>query len=95
MKQRLPFRSWYYFRMGYGTYIAIVLGVVNVLTTTYYLAIKNMPSINSVIPDFATFIVIVVGIGLPLTVIIGYIHFKKSSGYSAEADIIRSKSLLL
>ena len=33
------------------------------------------------------YVVIIVSIGIPLLVLIGYIHYKKSSAYKAEADI--------
>jgi len=83
----LPFRGWYYFRTGYSTYLVLVLGVVNVLTTTYYLAINNIPALANIFPDFSVYIITVIGIGLPVTVFVGYIHFKKSPSYSSEADI--------
>ncbi len=85
--KKLPFRGWYYFRTGYATYIALLLGVVNVLTTTYYLAIRNFPSLSDVFPDFLIYIITITVIGIPLTILIGYIHFKKSPSYSSEADI--------
>jgi len=87
MRKRLPFRNWYYFRTGYSTYVALILGIVNTLTTTYYLAIRNIPSLNDVFPNFAIYIILITGIGLPVTIITGYLHFKRSSGYSSEIDI--------
>jgi len=32
--------------------------------------------------------VIVVGIGVPILVLIGYIHFKRSKSFRAEADVL-------
>ena len=32
MKSGLPFRSWFYFRMGWSTYFVFALGAINTLT---------------------------------------------------------------
>ncbi len=60
---------------------------INVLTVTYFLAIENYPVLQSVFPTFAHYIIITVGIGVPLLILIGYFHFKRSQAYAAEADI--------
>ena len=57
------------------------------MVTTYYLAIKNIPALINVFPSFFNYIIIVTGIGIPILVFIGYVHYKRSSAYSAEADI--------
>jgi len=36
--KNLIFRSWYYFRTGYNTYLIIPVGYVSTLITVYYLA---------------------------------------------------------
>jgi len=77
------FRSWFYFRTGYGLYIALTLGLVNVLTTTYYL----IPAVETFFPDFITYIIFSIVVGLPVTVGIGYLHYKKTQAYGAEMDI--------
>ena len=81
------FRSWYYFKTGWTSYFAFILAAINTLTVTYFLAIDNYPSLKSVFPSFETYIISVVSIGIPALIIIGYIHFKKSGAYKAEADI--------
>src|SRR3990172_4554668 len=60
-KKTLPFRAWFYFRMGWSTYFAFIFAAVNTL--------------------------VVIVIGIPLLVLFGYVHFKKSQAYSSEADI--------
>ena len=85
--RKLPFRSWFYLRTGYTIYIALLLGIVNALTTTYYLAIKSIPSLQAVFPDFTTYVLTIVLIGIPLTITIGYFHYKRSLAFSSEADI--------
>ena len=87
MKRNLAFRSWYYFRMGWATYFAFIFAAVNTLTVTYFLAIENYPSLQVVFPSFVYYIVIVSLIGVPLLVVIGYIHFKKSPSFRAESAV--------
>ena len=87
-KNNLLFRAWYYFRMGWSTYFAFILAAINTLTVTYFLAIDNYPSLKSVFPSFEVYIVIIVTIGIPLLVIIGYSHYKRTVAFKSEVDVI-------
>jgi hypothetical protein len=80
-------RAWYYFRLGYSTYLTFILGYVSTLITVYYLAIKNVPSLLDVFPKFVPFAMLATVIGAPLSVAIGWIHLKRSNLYSSEATI--------
>ena len=84
---RAVYRSWYYFRLGYATYLTFLLGYVSTLITVYYLAIKNMPDLASIFPHFATFGVVATVVGGPLAVVIGWAHLKRSGLFSTEQDI--------
>ena len=87
MKKNYLFRAWYYFRTGWGTYFAFIFAAINTLTVTYYLAIENYPQLTQVFPTFLQYIVIISGIGIPILVIAGYLHYKKTLAFKAEADI--------
>ena len=87
MKKRFVFRSWFYFRTGWSTYFAFIIGAVNTLTLTYYLAIEKIPELKIIFPSFISYIVVGAIIIIPTLTLIGYIHFKKSQSYKAEADI--------
>jgi hypothetical protein len=80
-------RAWVYFRMGYATYLTFLLGYFSTLVTVYYLAIKNMPALLDIFPHFVPFAMLATAIGAPLAVIVGWVHMKRSSLYSAERDI--------
>ena len=88
MKQNLLFRSWFYFRTGWQTYFAFILAAINTLTVTYFLAIDNYPSLKTIFPSFEIYILIVVSIGIPLLILIGYVHFKRSQSFKSEADVL-------
>ena len=88
MEKNLGFRGWFYFRTGWATYFAFIVAGINALTVTFFLAIENYPSLSVIFPTFFHYIVIVVGVGVPLLVIVGYVHFKRSKSFRAEADIL-------
>jgi hypothetical protein len=80
-------RLWYYFRLGYSTYLTFLLGYLSTLVTVYYLAIKNIPSLLELFPKFVPFAVLATVIGVPLSVGIGWAHLKRSPAFSSEQDI--------
>ena len=88
MSRFLIFRSWFYFRTGWQTYFAFILAAINTLTVTYFLAIENYPSLKTVFPSFEIYILITASIGIPLLVLIGFVHFKRSHSFKSEADVL-------
>ena len=88
MKKNLGFRSWFYFRMGWTTYFAFIFAAVNTLTVTYFLAIENYPVLKEVFPTFIIYIIILAGLGIPILTLVGYIHFKRTPSYRAEATVM-------
>ena len=89
MREKLPFRAWFYFRQGYGLYFAFILAGINTLTLTYFLAIENYPLLKDVFPSFVHYVIILVGIGVPVLVTVGYLHFKRTPAYRSETGIMQ------
>ncbi len=89
MKEKLPFRAWFYFRQGYGLYFAFLLAGINTLTLTYFLAIENYPLLKDVFPSFVHYVIILVAIGVPVLITVGYLHYKRSPAYRSEAGIMQ------
>ena len=87
-KDNNPFRAWYYFRMGWTTYFAFILAAINTLTVTYFLAIENYPSLKLFFPSFEIYILIIVSVGIPLLIAIGYAHFKRTQAFKSEIDVM-------
>ena len=87
-KNSVPFRGWYYFRMGWSTYFAFILAAINTLTVTYFLAIDNYPSLKLIFPSFEIYILIIVSIGIPILIVIGYAHFKRTQAFKSEIDVM-------
>ena len=87
MKKSLMFRSWYYFRAGYSQYFALILARVNMRTLTYYLALNNNEIFATFFPSFSAYVIISSIIGIPLLIVIGFLHMRRSRGYSSETEI--------
>ena len=87
MTENFGFRSWFYFRMGWGTYFAFIFAATNTLTVTYYLAIERIPTLITIFPNFLQYILIISAIGVPLLIIVGYIHYKRTLAFKSEIDV--------
>ncbi len=87
-KKSLPFRTWFYFRMGWGTYFAFIFAAINTMVVTYYLAIDSVPALKSVFYSFTIYAIVMAIIGIPILVLTGYIHFKKTRAYASETDVV-------
>tara|TARA_B110000495_G_C22529681_1_gene322253 strand:- start:52 stop:462 length:411 start_codon:yes stop_codon:yes gene_type:complete len=73
--------------MGWSTYFAFIFAAINTLTVTYFLAIENYPILSQIFPTFVQYVIIISTIGVPILVTAGYLHYKKTSAFKAEADI--------
>lgn len=86
-KKNLSARGWFYFRMGWSTYFAFILAAVNTAVLTYYIALERIPFVKEIFPTFVHYFVTFTLVGIPLLIFIGYIHYKRSPIYKAEADV--------
>ena len=73
-------------------YLVLFIGITNVLTSTYFLAIEKVPAIKSLIPSFEMYILICFIVGLPLITIFGWFHFKRAGTFSTETSILYEKN---
>ena len=87
MKRNIGFRFWFYFRSGWSSYFAFIFAAINTLVVTYYLAIERYPFLEAIFPNFIQYVVIIVSVGIPLLILVGYAHWKRTPAYRSEADI--------
>ena len=87
MGKNVVWRGWWYFRQGWSNYFTFLMAAVNTLTITYFLAIERYPALVAIFPNFIQYVLIVALIGIPLLVLVGYAHWKKTSARRAEVDI--------
>jgi len=74
--------------MGWGTYFAFIFAAINTLTVTFYLAIEKVPELTLIFPNFIQYILIITSIGIPVLVIVGYAHYKRTIAFKSEIDVI-------
>ena len=86
------FKGFFYFRTGYVIYFAMIVGVVNIMTTTYFLAIDKIPFLLVIFPTFEIYVSTLILAGLPIIVITGWIHLKRIGTFAAEANITTEES---
>src|SRR5260370_25152347 len=85
---KLIFRSWYYFRIGYGTYVAFPLGFASTMIVIYALAVVDVPAIHDIFPHLYIFGIVGLLIIGPVSIYAGLYHLKRTGAYSAEASVL-------
>jgi len=85
---KLIFRSWYYFRIGYGTYVAFPLGFASTMIIIYALAVVDVPFIHDFFPRLYLFGIVGILIVVPISIYAGLYHIKRTGAYSAEASVL-------
>lgn len=84
--ERILFRSWFYLRVGYGTYIAFLIGFLSNIIIIYKLAIANT-SLVSIFPHLTEFTAIAIVIASPISIIIGLYHMRRTAAFAADATV--------
>lgn len=82
-----PLRAWYYIRQGYSTYLVFLVAITNLMVTSYYLAIKDIPILHNIFPSFGWYGFFMIGTGIPLSLSLGYWHYKKSKAQHHQLEI--------
>lgn len=83
----LGFRAWFYLRQGWSNYFTFLMSAVNTLTVTYFLALEKYQPLAQIFPSFIHYVVIITIIGIPLLIVLGYAHWKRTDARAAETDI--------
>lgn len=93
--EKAAFRAWYYFRQGYATYFAFIIGFLSNIIVIYSLSIK--PAIASggtvgdflslVFPHLTNFVVIAVLGATPVCIYLGLLHMKRTGAFAADASV--------
>ena len=68
-------------------YFGFVFAAVNTLVITYYLAIERAPFLEAIFPTFPIYALIMIGVGVPLLGITGFIHFKRMPAFKSETEV--------
>jgi hypothetical protein len=84
--ERILFRSWFYLRVGYATYIAFFIGFVSNIIVIYKLAIVGT-SLVSVFPHLTEFTIVAILVSSPISIVIGLFHMRRTAAFAADASV--------
>ena len=74
--------------MGWSTYFAFIFAAINTLTVTYFLAIERYPELSVIFPSFPQYVLIITIIGIPVLILVGYVHYKRTLAFRSEVDVV-------
>jgi len=77
MKNSWYKQIWFEFRTGHSFYLIFLLSFGTFITVQYKLLFEEIDILNELIPNMASFIILFVGIYIPLAIIIGHLHLRK------------------
>lgn len=81
------FRSWYYFRIGYGTYLTFPLGYIGFLALIYTYFILPLQLNLGIFSNVVYFEIAVAIFMTPAGIALGYLHLKHTRAWMTEVDI--------
>jgi len=85
--RRLLWRSWFYFRAGYGTYIALLMGYAGNIVVLYKLGVVGNRLLEGIFTSLTVFTVFGILVSVPVAILLGLFHFKRTGAYSADASL--------
>jgi hypothetical protein len=90
--RQIIFRQWYYFRLGYGTYLNLPVSLIGYITVIYTLLLPRIPILAALFPHFLWFIGASVVFLTFFSCLFGWIHMKRSQAFSSEQDIFQEEN---
>jgi hypothetical protein len=85
--RRVLFRAWFYFRIGYGTYIALLIGIASNLLLLYRLGVQEIKYLADIFPSLTIFTVVALLVAVPISISIGLYHMKRTGAFAADASV--------
>ena len=80
------FRAWFYFRQGYNLYLAFIIGFASNVVVLYRLGIQGNHYFDW-IPNLTSFVVIGLAVAIPLGIVTGLYHMKRTAAFAADASV--------
>jgi hypothetical protein len=84
---KLLFRSWFYFRTGYGTYVAFFIGFASNIIVIYKLGISENNIIGPYFHSLTLFALVALAVLIPLCISAGLYHMKRTGAFAADASV--------
>lgn len=84
---KLLFRGWFYFRTGYGLYLAFLIGFASNLVVLFKLGIADNKYLSPIFPTLTVFTIVGLVVAVPLAIFAGLYHMKRTGAYAADASV--------
>jgi len=84
---KLIYRSWFYFRTGYNTYIAFFIGFASNIIVIYKLGVSENKFLDTYFQSLTIFAILALIVLVPLCISAGLYHMKRTGAYAADASV--------
>ena len=81
------FRAWFYFRQGYNVYLAFLIGFASNIVVLYRLGVEPNDYLHPLAPTLSIFIIEGLALAIPLGIITGLYHMKRTAAFAADAAV--------
>jgi ABC-type antimicrobial peptide transport system permease subunit len=81
------FRAWFYFRTGYNLYLAFLIGFASNIVVLYRLGVTDNKYLAPIFPSLSLFTILALVIALPLGILAGLYHMKRTGAFAADASV--------
>ena len=84
---KLLFRAWFYFRTGYGLYLAFLIGFASNIVVLYKLGVADNKYFAPFFPSLTVFGIIALVVAAPIAILSGLYHMKRTGAFAADAAV--------
>jgi hypothetical protein len=84
---KLLFRAWFYFRTGYGLYLAFLIGFASNIVVLYKLGVADNKYFAPFFPSLTVFGIIALVVTAPIAILSGLYHMKRTGAFAADAAV--------
>lgn len=81
------YRSWFYFRTGYNTYVAFFIGFASNIIVIYKLGISENKFLGTYFQSLTIFAILALIVLVPVGISAGLYHMKRTGAYAADASV--------
>jgi hypothetical protein len=83
----LLFRAWFYFRTGYGLYLAFLIGFASNIVVLYKLGVADNKYLLPIFPSLTVFGIVALIVASPIAIFSGLYHMKRTGAFAADAAV--------
>ena len=84
---KLLFRAWFYFRTGYGLYLAFLIGFASNIVVLYKLGVTDNKYLAPIFPSLTVFGLVALIVASPVAIFSGLYHMKRTGAFAADAAV--------